>query len=62
MIGESPIPHRLSNSDLAFLSTKLAMEAQHGLISQVLKDYIFGNRQDLKESLTVLNTAIASDT
>lgn len=43
-------------------STKLAMEAQHGLISQVLKDYIFGNRQDLKESLTVLNTAIASDT
>lgn len=43
-------------------STKLAMEAQHGLISQVLKDYIFGTSQDLDESLTVLNTAITSDT
>ena len=55
----SDIRHNVS---LIHLSTKLAMEAQHGLISQVLKDYIFGNRQDLKESLNVLNTAIASDT
>jgi hypothetical protein len=38
------------------------MEAQHGLIAQVLKDYIFGTDKDLKESMTVLNTAIASDT
>jgi hypothetical protein len=53
------LPHNVSHM---LLSTKLAMEAQHGLISQVLKDYIFGNRQDLKESLNVLNTAIASDT
>ncbi|PVG03183.1 Mov34-domain-containing protein [Serendipita vermifera] len=43
-------------------STKLAMEAQHGLISQVLKDYIFGTNKDLKESMAVLDTAIASDT
>lgn len=55
----SNVPHNISRT---LLSTKLAMEAQHGLISQVLKDYIFGNRQDLKESLNVLNTAIASDT
>ncbi|KAG8850790.1 COP9 signalosome catalytic subunit rri1 [Serendipita sp. 411] len=43
-------------------STKVAMEAQHGLISQVLKDYIFGANQDLNKSTTVLDTAIVSET
>jgi hypothetical protein len=45
-----------------FCSTKLAMEAQHGLIAQVLKDYIFGQNQQLQESLSVLDSAIASET
>jgi hypothetical protein len=38
------------------------MEAQHGLIAQVLKDYIFGQNQQLQESLSVLDSAIASET
>jgi len=42
-------------------STKLAMEAQHGLISQVLKDYIFGSNANLQDGLTVLKTAIVTD-
>ncbi|CCA72027.1 probable COP9 signalosome subunit 5 CSN5 [Serendipita indica DSM 11827] len=42
-------------------STKLAMEAQHGLISQALKEYIFGANQDVAQSLNVLNTAIATE-
>lgn len=30
--------------NVSFFSTKIAIEAQHGLIAQVLKDIIFSNR------------------
>jgi COP9 signalosome complex subunit 5 len=43
-------------------SAKIAMEAQHGLIAQVLKDLIFSSRTELKsEDFAVLDSAIASE-
>lgn len=35
-------------------STKIAAEAQHGLISQVLKDYIFSQRPNPQPKTEVL--------
>jgi len=43
-------------------SAKIAMEAQHGLIAQVLKDLIFSSRTELQsDDFALLDSAIASE-
>lgn len=43
-------------------SAKIAMEAQHGLIAQVLKDLIFSSRTELQpDDFSLLDSAIASE-
>ncbi|KAG8887416.1 COP9 signalosome catalytic subunit rri1, partial [Tulasnella sp. 403] len=41
-------------------STRISSEAQHGLISQMLKDIIFSNRPDLGPIDSAIETAMAS--
>jgi COP9 signalosome complex subunit 5 len=41
---------------LSYLSTKIAMEAQHGLIAQVIKDVLFSNRPGQTPSQPVAST------
>lgn len=43
-------------------SAKIAMEAQHGLIAQVLKDLIFSSRTEMQSGdFALLDSAIASE-
>ena len=43
-------------------SAKIAMEAQHGLIAQVLKDLIFSSRTEVQsDDFALLDSAIASE-
>lgn len=43
-------------------STKIASEAQHGLISQMLKDIIFSNRPDIAAAAKTSSVEAAVET
>jgi COP9 signalosome complex subunit 5 len=55
----SAIPYGIKLSSL-LISSRIASEAQHGLISQVLKDVIFSGRPDVTRVDNPVTTAMTT--